>query len=263
MAGFCVSGFKVQPVGPPPPPPPPAAVTVGLGPYLNVGFPGPSVKIFTLPTVQPLEPTGIPVQVGDILVAAMAGWNTSNQTMAGHLPSGWVLVREDYQVASQSMYTGIAYKVAVSADTVAQNVLTDVPAYVFGNPFAFLGVGLACVHNSAGIDTTAYTSRATGNASLSIAGATASQAGELVLLLAYAGTPAGATYINAGTDNSNSNASDLPRCTANGFTDSALRIFYLNAPTAGTSPSHDIIPAPGAFQTTFPVAGYMVTMLGA
>src|SRR5579871_150493 len=118
---------NVIPCGPPAAPPPEVGpnntIIVGLGPYKS------GILSATLPTL-----TAEGVQVGDLLVAFMMVTNCPGfTTMAGGIPAGWTIVREDVNPGDGSVlgqprpiYTGIAIKIAGSSD-----VAVNPSAYVF------------------------------------------------------------------------------------------------------------------------------------
>lgn len=256
MAGFCVSGFTILPPNPPPPPNPAIPATiVGVGPYVNALWPDPSV----LPTIDG-------VVVGDIIVAHMVSWSALGVvTMAGKMPSGFSLVREDFNPGTGSnrcpLYTGIAVKTAVTFDTIH-----NLTAYSFANPFPggafenlYIGVAMTAVHGSSGVDATQYTSVIGGlPATTTLAGVNCTQPGELILMLGAAGTNAGATYICAGNSAATVTTNDLPVVTAQGNNDSADRIWYFNGGGIGISPTHNVTTS----DYPDPTSGYLMSMLG-
>lgn len=259
MAGFCIAGFPLQAVAPPTPPPPPPgntpAVTISFGPYINTIAPSPLV----MPTL-PTTPYNVPVQVGDRLVALLTNGNNPSNTPITGLPSGWSLVRQDWQAANGGdppLLTAVLIKTATTFDTIANPT-----GYTFSPALTQTwGISIACIRGTTGVDSTSYASQASGG-TISIPGTNCSQAGgELVLVLASAGTTTGADYVCAGSDASTVNTNDLPLATVDGHTDSMNRIFYMSSGlSAGTSPSHNITQRP-LFQF-IPTAGYLVAMLG-
>ena len=189
MAGFCIAGFPIQPLpNPPTPPIPPTSSVIVPGTFSSANTPNPAI---------PNHVTG--ASVGDLLVAFMNRFNAPNgYTMVGHVPAGWTVVREDMNPGTGSlhgqMYTGIATKIAVTADTSGGFYSFD-NSQVGNN--GGLNVTVCCVHTAVGIDATSY-SAVNAAGALTVAGASCAVGGEIVLVAGFYGTGSGSVISSTG-----------------------------------------------------------------